>query len=83
MPRIWKPLRKTALILVVAGLLWNLVEAGVAFWAASQSSSVALLAYGLDSVIEILAGGVLVWRLRNGARGIGSGVCRKERRRGC
>ena len=62
-------LRRAALILVVAGLLWNLVEAGVAFWAASQSSSVALLAYGLDSVIEILAGGVLVWRLRTGLEG--------------
>lgn len=59
-------LRKTALVLVVAGLLWNVLEGGVALWAAAQTSSVALLAYGLDSVIEILAGGVLVWRLRAG-----------------
>ena len=59
-------LRKTALVLVVAGLLWNVVEGGVALYAAALSSSVALLAYGLDSVVEILAGGVLVWRLRTG-----------------
>ncbi len=57
-------LRKTALVLVLAGLAWNVLEAGVAFWAAAGSSSVALLAYGLDSIVEILAGGVLVWRLR-------------------
>ena len=59
-------LRKSALTLVATGLVWNFLEAGVAFWAAAQSGSVALLAYGLDSVIEILAGGVLVWRLRTG-----------------
>lgn len=59
-------LRKTALVLVVAGLLWNVLEGGVALWVAAHTSSVALLAYGLDSVIEIAAGGVLVWRLRMG-----------------
>ena len=59
-------LRKTALVLVVSGLLWNVLEGGVALWAAAHTSSVALLAYGLDSVIEIVAGGVLVWRLRAG-----------------
>ena len=59
-------LRKTALVLVIAGLLWNVLEGGIALWAAAQTNSVALLAYGLDSVIEILAGGVLVWRLKSG-----------------
>ena len=57
-------LRKTALLLVIVGLLWNVVEAGVAFWAGAQAGSVALLAFGLDSVVELLAGGVLVWRLQ-------------------
>ena len=56
-------LRRSALILVLAGLLWNLVEAGVSFWAGFQAGSVALLAFGLDSIIELLAGGILVWRL--------------------
>ena len=59
-------LRKTALTLVAAGLFWNLLEAGVSLWAAAESGSVALLAYGLDSIVELLAGGVLVWRLRTG-----------------
>ena len=57
-------LRKTALALVSVGLAWNLVEAGVAFWAGVQAGSVALLAFGLDSVVELFAGGVLLWRLR-------------------
>ena len=29
-----------------------------------QAGSVAMLAFGLDSIVELLAGGVLVWRLR-------------------
>ena len=57
-------LRRTALLLVVVGLLWNLVEAVVAFWAGLQAGSVAMLTFGLDSIVELLAGGVLVWRLR-------------------
>ena len=57
-------LRRSALILVLAGLLWNLVESGVSLWAGAQSGSVAILAFGLDSVVEILVGGVIVLRLR-------------------
>ena len=56
-------LRRTALILVIFGLAWNLVEAGVALWAGLQAGSVAILAFGLDSIVELFAGGVLVWRL--------------------
>ena len=59
-------LRKTALVLVYAGLLWNLVEAVVALWAGAQAGSVAMLAFGLDSIVELFAGGVLVWRLKTG-----------------
>ncbi len=63
-------LRRTALILVVAGLLWNLVEAGISLGAGVQAGSVALLAFGLDSIVELLAGGVLVWRLRGERKGL-------------
>ena len=56
-------IRKTALFLVLAGLLWNLIEAAVALWAGSRAGSVAILAFGLDSIIELLAGAVLMWRL--------------------
>ena len=57
-------LRRTALLLVAAGLLWNLLEAVVALWAGVETGSVAILAFGLDSIVELLAGAVLVWRLR-------------------
>ncbi len=57
-------LRRTALVLVIAGLAWNLVEAGVALWAGVQAGSAALLAFSLDSIVELFAGGVLVARLR-------------------
>lgn len=56
-------LRRLALLLVWIGELWNVVEAGVAFWSARGAGSVALLAYGLDSLIELFAGGVLIWHL--------------------
>jgi divalent metal cation (Fe/Co/Zn/Cd) transporter len=56
-------LQRRALILVWIGFAWNFVEAGVAIWSAFIASSVALLAFGLDSLIEIFAGGFLIWRL--------------------
>jgi len=55
-------LRKEAIILVWIGEIWNIFEASVALWAALLSSSVALLAFGLDSLIELFAGAVLIWR---------------------
>ncbi len=58
-----KGLRQRALLLVWIGELWNIVEAGVALGSARSAGSVALLAYGLDSVIELFAGAVLIWRL--------------------
>jgi len=48
-------LGRKALILVWIGFLWNFLEAGVALWSALTSSSVALFAFGLDSIIEICA----------------------------
>lgn len=43
---------------------WNVAEAAIAIAAALGSGSVALLGFGLDSVIESASGGVLLWRLR-------------------
>ena len=74
-------LRRTALILVFAGLLWNLVEAGVGLWAGVQAGSVALLAFGLDSIVELFAGGVLVWRLRADQNGHNEDAAEKSAQR--
>ena len=57
-------LRRRALLLVWIGEGWNAVEAGVGLWSGVQAGSVALVAFGLDSVIELVAGAVLIWQLR-------------------
>jgi divalent metal cation (Fe/Co/Zn/Cd) transporter len=59
----WNEPRKKALLLVSIGEVWNVFEAGVGLWSAVDARSVALLAFGLDSLIEIFAGLVLIWRL--------------------
>jgi divalent metal cation (Fe/Co/Zn/Cd) transporter len=43
---------------------WNVIEAGVAIVAGVLASSIALVGFGLDSVIETVAAVALLWRLR-------------------
>lgn len=50
------------MILVWIGEIWNFFEATIAIWAGLIAGSVALLAFGLDSIIELFAGVVLIWR---------------------
>lgn len=50
------------MLLVWIGEIWNVFEAAIALWSAWMASSVALFAFGLDSLIEIFAGAVLIWR---------------------
>jgi divalent metal cation (Fe/Co/Zn/Cd) transporter len=47
---------------------YNTIEALVAVTAGVLAGSVALIGFGLDSVIEIAAGTTLLWRLRHEAR---------------
>ena len=44
-------------------IAWMLIEAAVALWSGYVAHSITLLAFGLDSVIELISAGVLVWRL--------------------
>ncbi|HEX2703875.1 MAG TPA: cation transporter [Solirubrobacteraceae bacterium] len=48
--------------LVWIGLAWHCVEAAVALAAGLVASSIALVGFGADSLIELLAGGVMLWR---------------------
>lgn len=48
--------------LVWIGLGWHCVEAAVAIGAGVAASSIALIGFGADSLIELLAGAVLLWR---------------------
>jgi divalent metal cation (Fe/Co/Zn/Cd) transporter len=56
-------LRRRGLRLVWIGQVWNFLEAIVALWSAYHANSIVLLAFGLDSILEIIAGFVLIWRL--------------------
>lgn len=42
---------------------WNLIEAGVALGAGIVAGSIALIGFGVDTLIEILSSLVLLWRL--------------------
>jgi divalent metal cation (Fe/Co/Zn/Cd) transporter len=48
---------------------WMTIEAIVAIGAGLLASSLLLTAFGLDSVIELITGSVLLWRLRVEVRG--------------
>lgn len=53
----------------VVSLLWMVIEASVAIGVGFATHSVSLQGFGIDSVIELLTGGVLLWRLSLEQRG--------------
>ena len=54
-------------MLAWAGVGWHAVEAGIALAAGAVAGSIALVGFGADSLIESVAGLVLLWRF-GGAR---------------
>jgi divalent metal cation (Fe/Co/Zn/Cd) transporter len=61
-------LERRARRLAWGGNAWHLVEFAIAVGAGLAASSVALVAFGIDSLIEVAAGGVILW-LFSGGRG--------------
>lgn len=61
-------LERRAKFLAWGGNAWHLVEFAIAVTAGIAAGSVALIGFGIDSAIELLAGGVIVW-LFSGGRG--------------
>ena len=59
-----------ALRLEYLTVAWSLIEAGIGVAAALTSGSVALMGFGLDSLVEGASGGVLIWRLMAERRAI-------------
>jgi divalent metal cation (Fe/Co/Zn/Cd) transporter len=57
-------LRRRGFGLEYASMAWMTVEAAVAVIAGILASSIALIGFGLDSVIEFFAALVVVWQLR-------------------
>src|SRR5919204_5144330 len=53
---------RRARLLAWGGIAWHCVEFGIAVGAGLAASSIALLGFGFDSLIESLAGAAVVWR---------------------
>jgi len=62
------PLERRVRLLAWLGQGWHVVEFAVAVGAGVVAGSVALVGFGIDSAIEVLAAGVIVW-LFSGGRG--------------
>jgi divalent metal cation (Fe/Co/Zn/Cd) transporter len=45
------------------------LEAAIALWSGTAAGSVALIGFGLDSILELAAGGILIWRLQTSWKG--------------
>ncbi len=66
-PRERAALERRAKLLAWGGNAWHLVEFAIALAAGVAAGSVALIGFGLDSLIELAAGGVVIQARRIGA----------------
>jgi divalent metal cation (Fe/Co/Zn/Cd) transporter len=71
-------LRRRALRLSYLTVAWNAVECAVSVTAGAMAGSAALVGFGLDSLVESLSGGVMIWRFRR--RGDPHAAERRDRR---
>ncbi len=69
-----------ALWLVIGTMAYNAIEAVIGLWSGARAGSVALVGFGLDSIIEFLAAGALLWRLSAEARGAAPGAIETRER---
>lgn len=61
-------LYKKGLLLEYFTVAYNILEAVLSIMFGHMAGSIALVAFGLDSIVESLSGGVLIWRLRQHGR---------------
>jgi hypothetical protein len=59
-----RPVRR-AKLLAWGGNAWHVIEFAIAVGAGIAASSIALIGFGADSLIEALAGFVILWRFRS------------------
>ena len=57
-------LHKRAIILSYITVVYNIIEGVVSLLAGFLTGSIALFGFGLDSFVESLSGGVMIWRFR-------------------
>jgi divalent metal cation (Fe/Co/Zn/Cd) transporter len=75
-----RSLQKKALLLSYFTIGYNVVECGLSLFAGYLAGSVALLGFGLDSLVESLSGGVMLWRFGHHAGLTPQEEERRERR---
>jgi divalent metal cation (Fe/Co/Zn/Cd) transporter len=63
------PLVRTGVQVEVFTILWMVIEAVVSVGAGVLVGSTLLIAFGVDSVLELVSGAILLWRLALEARG--------------
>ena len=61
-------LRRRGFLLEYLSMAWMTLEVAVAIAAGVAAKSIALLGFGLDSVIELVAGATVIWELRGADR---------------
>ncbi len=59
-------LGQRARLLAAASVAYNLIEGVIAVTAGAVAGSVALVGFGLDSVVEVSSGLVIMWQFRHG-----------------
>jgi divalent metal cation (Fe/Co/Zn/Cd) transporter len=64
-----RALERRARMLAWGGIAWHVVEFAIAIGAGVAAGSIALVGFGADSLIEALAGLVVVWLFTGGRRG--------------
>jgi divalent metal cation (Fe/Co/Zn/Cd) transporter len=58
-------LGRRAQLLAAASVAYNVIEAAVAITAGMVAGSVALVAFGLDSIVEVSSGLIILWQFRH------------------
>lgn len=68
-----------AVQLEVVTIVWTAVAAGIGLIAGTISRSVSLTAFGLDSAVELICAGVLIWRLQSASSASASSTTAESR----
>ena len=61
-------LKKRALLLSYFTVLYNIAEGLISVFAGAAAGSISLVGFGLDSFVESLSGGVMIWRFSPGKK---------------
>ncbi len=68
---------QTGIRIEIVTVIWMTLEGAVALGSGAMAGSILLIAFGADSVIELISAGVLLWRFASESRG--SDAARIER----